>query len=73
LANFNAIIIIIEINIPTLITNYSPIYKMKKININEELYFDININTDLDLSQIDFTSAIIYDYDIEGIYRFNYK
>jgi len=37
---------------------------MKKININEELYFDININTNLDLSQIDFTSAILYNFEI---------
>lgn len=62
----------VEVDIPPLITSYDATYNTRKVNINEDLVFNVSCQPNQDPDLIDYSAAIVYDYDIEGILRFNY-
>jgi hypothetical protein len=42
------------------------------VNINEDLTFNVAAAPGQDADMIDFSTAIVYDYDIQGIIRFDF-
>jgi hypothetical protein len=63
-------VLIVTTDIPVLTIQYTPELKDRSININEDLEFNISMPNP---GNVDFSTAIVYDYEIVGIKRFTFN
>jgi hypothetical protein len=56
-------------DIPALTTYYAPGLSTRAVNINEDMEFNVSMPN---AENVDFSTALIYDYDIVGIVRFSF-
>jgi hypothetical protein len=69
---FNAFIVVVELDIPKLSLDIPPGWSQRQINVNEQLDIKCNLDKDVNVDLIDFSTQVIYDFNIVGIIRFEY-
>ena len=68
---FNAIIILVEIDIPILTVSYPESYTNSLVNMNQLLTFTLQLAENQDPDFLDLSVAIVYNYDVMKTIKFN--